>query len=70
MIMNRYNKVPHLSQDTKYTPRILSDVASILLINVKMPTVVGILTFMSSIKSMLSSVGHDKKFMTKGRDRN
>ena len=32
----------------------LSDVAFIMLINVKMPTIVGILTFMSRINSMFS----------------
>ena len=32
----------------------LSDVVFILLINVKMPTIVGILTFMSKINFMLS----------------
>ena len=32
----------------------LSDAVSILLINVKMPTIVGILTFMSMITYMLS----------------
>ena len=32
----------------------LSDVEFIMLINVKMPTIVGILTFMSRINSMLS----------------
>ena len=38
----------------------------ILLINVKMPTVVGILTFMSRIKFMLSLVEHEKSFITPG----
>ena len=38
----------------------LSDVVFIMLINVKMPTIVGILTFMSMINFMLSSVGHEK----------
>ena len=32
----------------------------ILLINVKMPTIVGILTFMSTINLMLSLVEHEK----------
>ena len=34
------------------------------LINVKMPPTVGILTFMSWKNSMLSSVEHEKSFMT------
>ena len=38
----------------------------ILLINVKMPTVVGILTFMSRINFMLSSVENKKSFITLG----
>ena len=33
-----------------------------MLINIKMPTIVGILTFMSMINFVLSRVGHDKKF--------
>ena len=39
-----------------------------LFINVKMPTIVGILTFMSRIKFMLScsSAQHEKKFITLG----
>ena len=35
----------------------------ILLINVKMPTNVGILTFMSRINFVLSRVEHDKSFI-------
>ena len=38
----------------------------ILLINVKLPTIVGILTFMSRINFMLSSVDYEKCFMTSG----
>ena len=38
----------------------------ILLINVKMPTIVGILTFMSRINFDLSWVEHDKSFITPG----
>ena len=38
----------------------LSDDVFILLINVKMPTIVGILTFMSRMNYMLSSVEHEK----------
>ena len=37
----------------------LSAVAFIMLINVKMPTIVGILTFMSRINFVLSSVEHE-----------
>ena len=40
----------------------LSDVVFILLINVKMPTIVDILTFMSRINIVLSSVEYEKKF--------
>ena len=36
------------------------------LINVKMPTIVGILTFMSRKNFMLSSVEHEKSFITLG----
>ena len=36
------------------------------LINVKMPTIVGILTFMSRKNFMLSSVEHEKSFITSG----
>ena len=45
---------------------ILSDVVFIMLINVKMPTIVGILTFMSRINFMLSWVEHEKGFITLG----
>ena len=45
----------------------LSDVIlTIMLINVKMPTLVGILTFMSMIKIMLSRAEHGKRLITKG----
>ena len=43
-----------------------SDVVFILLINVKMPTIVGILTFMSMINFVLSQVEHEKSFITWG----
>ena len=36
------------------------------LINVKMPTIVGILTFMSEKSFNLSSVEHEKSFITSG----
>ena len=38
----------------------------ILLINVKMPTIVGILTFMSRINFVLSQVEHEKSFVISG----
>ena len=38
----------------------------ILIINVKMPTVIGILTFMSRINFILTGVGHEKSFITSG----
>ena len=41
-------------QIKKFLPFNLSDVAFIMLINVKMPTIVGILTFMSRINFVLS----------------
>ena len=39
-----------------------------MLINVKMPTIVGILTFMSRINFVLSLVEHGKSFITSGPD--
>ena len=39
-----------------------TDIVFILLINVKMPTIVGILTFMSMINFMLSSAELEIKF--------
>ena len=39
-----------------------------LFINVKMPTIVGILTFMSWKNFMLNSVEHEKSFITSGPD--
>ena len=44
----------------------LSDVVLIMLIKVKMPTIVDILTFMSMINFRLSSVEHEKSFITLG----
>ena len=44
----------------------LSDVVLIMLINVKMPTIVGILTFMSRINFVLSCVEYEKSFITLG----
>ena len=42
----------------------LSDVVFIILINVKMPTIVGILTFMTRINFVLNKVEHKKSFIT------
>ena len=39
-----------------------SDVVFIMLINIKMPTIVGILTFMSRMNFVLSWVEHEKNF--------
>ena len=50
----------------KFLALSLSDFVFILLINVKMPTVVGILTFMSRITFMLSWVEYEKSFITLG----
>ena len=44
----------------------LSDDVFIMIINVKMPTIVGILTFMSIMNCMLSSVEHEKSLFTSG----
>ena len=43
----------------------LSDVVFIMLINVKMPTIVGILTFMSRINFVLSRAEHGKKIIAR-----
>ena len=40
----------------------LLDVVLIMLMNVKMPTIVGILTFTSRINFVFSWVEHEKKF--------
>ena len=44
----------------------LSDAIFFLLINVKMPTIDGILTFMSGINSMRSCIKHENKFCDLG----
>ena len=46
----------------------LSNVVFIMQINVKMPTIVGILTFISMIIFMLTYIEHDKSFITAGPD--
>ena len=45
----------------------LSDVVFIMLINVKMPTIVGILTFMSSIFSCLAELSMNKVLQPPGQ---
>ena len=50
----------------KFLALSLSDVVCIVLINVKMPTIVGILTFMSRINFVLSQVEYEKCFITPG----
>ena len=52
----------------KFLALSLSYVAFIMLINVKMPTTVGILTFMSMISFVLNWVEHGKSFKTSGSD--
>ena len=44
-------------------------VVFIMLINVKMSTIVGILTFMSRINVVLSLVEHEKRFITWGPEK-
>ena len=46
-----------------------SDIVFILLINIKMPTIVGISTFMSRINDMLSWIEHKKSFINSGPNR-
>ena len=46
----------------KFIALSLSGVVFIMLINVKIPTIVGILTFMSRINFLLRLVEHGKKF--------
>ena len=50
----------------KFLALSVSDVVFILLIKVKMPTIVGILTFMSRINLVLSRVECEKSFITSG----
>ena len=52
----------------KFLSLSLSGVVFIMLINVKMPTIVGILTFMSRINFVLSWVKHGKSFITSGQE--
>ena len=55
-------------QINKFLALSLSDVVFIMLINFKMPTIVGILTFMSRIYFVLSLVEHEKSFISSGPD--
>ena len=52
----------------KFLALSLSEVVFIMLINVKLPSIVGILTFMSRINFVLSRVEHGKRFITLGPD--
>ena len=52
----------------KFLALSLSDVVLIMLINVKMPMIVGILTFFSRINFMLGCVKLGKSFITSGPD--
>ena len=60
------NSTEHEISTKTPTKRRLSDVVFILLLNVKMPTIFGILTFMSRINFVLSRVEHEKSFITSG----
>ena len=48
----------------KFLALSLSDVVLIMLINVKMPTIVGISTFISIVNFVLSGIAHEKSFIT------
>ena len=53
-------------QIKKFLALSLSDVVFIILINVKMPTIVGFLTFISRINFVLSWVEYEKKLYNLG----
>ena len=53
-------------QIKKFLALSLSAVVFIMLINIKMPTIVGILIFMSMINFVLSWVEYEKSFITSG----
>ena len=55
-------------QIKKFLALSISDALSIMLINVKMPTIGGLLTFMSRINFVLNQVEHVKRFITSGPD--
>ena len=63
-----FGMAPHRLRALFFLAFKLSDVVFILLINFKMPTIVGILTFMSRINFKLSWVEHEKSFITLGPD--
>ena len=50
----------------KFLALSLSDVVFIMLINVKMPTMVGILTFMSRVNLVSAELSMKKSFITSG----
>ena len=52
----------------KFLALSLSDVGFIMLMNVKMPTIVGILTLMSRINFMLSGIEYENSFITSAPD--
>ena len=64
-VLTAHNKLKYL-QTKKFLALNPSNVVFIMLINVKMPTIVGVLTFMSRINFMLSRVEHGKSFITSG----
>ena len=55
-------------QIKKFLALSLSDFLFTMLINVKMPTIVGILTFISRINFILSWVEYEKSFIASGLD--
>ena len=67
LLMGR-KKSNQTNKTDKFLALNFSDAVFILLINVKMPTIVGILTFMSRINFVLSWVEHEKCFITSGPD--
>ena len=60
LLYKKYQEIQDFSE--LYKPRMLFS----LLINVKMPTIVGILKFMSRKNFMFNSVEHEKVFITSG----
>ena len=63
-ISTAHKKLKYL-QIKKFLALSLSDVF-IMLINVKLPTIVGFFAFMSRINSVLSGAEHEKNFITSG----
>ena len=57
----------NIPTNQKVSALILLDVALIMLINVNMPTIIDILTFMSRINFMLSRVEHKKFYILGAR---